>query len=53
VAGTTVGMMAANVPAVLLGDTAAHKLPLKLVHGTAAAIFLLMGILVLLSAVRF
>jgi len=48
VAGTTVGMMVANVPAVLLGDAAAKKMPLKLVHGIAAAIFLAMGIAVLL-----
>jgi putative Ca2+/H+ antiporter (TMEM165/GDT1 family) len=48
VAGTTVGMMAANVPAVLLGDSAAKKLPLRVVHGIAAAIFLMMGLAVLL-----
>ena len=33
VAGTTVGMLIANVPAVLLGDKVATKVPLKLVHG--------------------
>lgn len=44
-AGTTLGMMIANVPAVLLGDVAAKTLPLKLVHGVAAAIFAVMGIL--------
>ena len=49
VAGTTCGMMLANVPAVLLGDVAAKKLPLRLVHGIAAAIFIVMGILVLLG----
>jgi putative Ca2+/H+ antiporter (TMEM165/GDT1 family) len=48
VAGTTVGMMAANVPAVLLGDSAAQKLSLRVVHGIAAAIFLMMGLAVLL-----
>ena len=47
VAGTTVGMMIANVPAVLLGEVAATRLPMRLVHGIAAAIFLLLGILVL------
>ena len=46
-AGTTLGMMLANVPAVLLGDAAATKVPLKLVHGTAAAIFAVMGVLAL------
>ena len=49
VAGTTVGMMLANVPAVLLGGVAARKLPLRLVHGIAAAIFLVMGVVVLLG----
>jgi putative Ca2+/H+ antiporter (TMEM165/GDT1 family) len=49
VAGTTVGMMLANVPAVLLGDKAAQRLPLKLVHGVAAAIFAALGIAALLN----
>jgi putative Ca2+/H+ antiporter (TMEM165/GDT1 family) len=47
VAGTTLGMMLANVPAVWLGDTAGHKLPLRLVRSVAAALFLLLGIVVL------
>ena len=50
VAGTTLGMMIANVPAVLLGEVAARKLPMKLVHGIAAAIFLVLGVAVLLGA---
>ncbi len=49
VAGTTFGMMLANVPAVLLGEVAARKLPMKLVHGIAAAIFFVLGVLVLLG----
>jgi putative Ca2+/H+ antiporter (TMEM165/GDT1 family) len=49
VAGTTLGMMLANVPAVLLGEVAARKLPMRLVHGIAGAIFLVMGLLVLLG----
>jgi len=49
VAGTTFGMMLANVPAVLLGDVAAKKLPMKLVHSIAAAIFLVLGVSVLLG----
>jgi putative Ca2+/H+ antiporter (TMEM165/GDT1 family) len=49
VAGTTLGMMIANVPAVLLGEVAARKLPMRLVHGIAAAIFLVLGVLVLLG----
>jgi len=47
VAGTTLGMMIANVPAVLLGEVAAKKLPMRLVHGIAAAIFLVLGTWVL------
>jgi len=49
VAGTTAGMMLANVPAVLLGETAATKLPMRLVHRIAAAIFLVLGVTVLLG----
>jgi len=39
--------MLANVPAVLLGEVAARKLPMKLVHGIAAAIFFVLGVTVL------
>ena len=49
VAGTTFGMMLANVPVILLGHGAANRLPLRLVHGIAAAIFLVMGLIVLVS----
>lgn len=48
VAGTTLGMMIADVPAVFLGNRFAEKIPLKLVHGIAAALFALMGTLTLL-----
>ena len=44
VAGTTLGMMIANVPAVLLGEVAATKIPLRLVRGIAAAIFAVLGV---------
>lgn len=47
VMGTTLGMMLANVPAVLLGDKIANKLPLNLVHGIAALIFVGLGLWVL------
>lgn len=47
VMGTTIGMMIANVPAVLLGSVAAEKLPVRLVHGIAAAIFAVLGIALL------
>lgn len=49
VAGTTLGMMISNVPAVLLGEVAARKLPMKLVHGVAAALFFVLGVMVLLG----
>ncbi|MEN9313824.1 MAG: hypothetical protein RIS35_217 [Pseudomonadota bacterium] len=51
VAGTTLGMMIANVPAVLLGDRLAGRIPVRLVHGLAALIFLLLGATVLLAPV--
>jgi putative Ca2+/H+ antiporter (TMEM165/GDT1 family) len=49
VAGTTLGMMLANVPAVLLGEVAAKKLPMRVVHSIAAAIFFVLGVTVLLG----
>jgi len=49
VAGTTLGMMIANVPAVLLGDVVAKKVSMTLVHGIAAAIFAVLGVLTLLN----
>lgn len=52
VAGTTLGMMIANVPAVLMGDRIAHKLPIKLIHGICAALFAVLGVAVLLGADR-
>lgn len=50
VAGTTLGMMVANVPAVIMGDKIADKMPVKLVHRIAAAIFAILGIATLLGA---
>ena len=47
VLGTTLGMMIANVPAVLVGEKLAHRIPVKWVHGIAAAIFLILGLLAL------
>lgn len=49
VAGTTLGMMLANVPAVLLGEVAARKLPMHVVRLVAAAIFLILGAIVLIG----
>jgi len=50
VAGTTLGMMIANVPAVLLGDRIANRMPVRLVHAVAAAIFAILGVATLLGA---
>ncbi len=49
VAGTTLGMMLANVPAVLFGERIANKVPLGLVHGIAAAIFMALGMATLMG----
>ena len=49
VTGTTLGMMLANVPAVLLGDQISRRLSMKVVHGVAAAIFAVLGVLTLLN----
>ncbi|HEY4345263.1 MAG TPA: TMEM165/GDT1 family protein [Parvibaculum sp.] len=51
-AGTTLGMMIANVPAVLLGEVAAKALPMQLVRGTAAAIFIALGCVTILEALK-
>ena len=50
VAGTTFGMLLANVPAVYFGERIAKRIPLKLVHGIAAAIFAALGVATLLGA---
>jgi Ca2+/H+ antiporter, TMEM165/GDT1 family len=49
VAGTTLGMMLADVPAVFVGDRLAKKIPMKLVHGIAATIFAVLGLLTLFN----
>ena len=52
VAGTTLGMMLANVPAVFLGDQIAKKVSMTLVHGISALIFAVLGVLTLLNVGR-
>lgn len=44
VMGTTLGMMIANVPAVLLGDRIANRIPTRVVHSVAALIFFGLGV---------
>ncbi len=46
-AGTTLGMMIANVPAVLLGERAVKFVPLAWVRRIAAAVFATIGVAVL------
>jgi Ca2+/H+ antiporter, TMEM165/GDT1 family len=50
VIGTTLGMLIADVPAVFAGDKLAARIPMKLVHSIAAAIFALLGVATLLGA---
>lgn len=49
VAGTTLGMLIADVPAVILGKVASPKFPFKLVRMISAGIFALLGMVVLLG----
>ena len=49
VVGTTLGMMAANVPAVLLGERLTRYIPLSKIRFVAAALFALFGVLILLK----
>jgi len=47
VAGTTMGMMLANVPVVLFGDWLTKRIPVRKIHLTCAIIFAVMGLLAL------
>ena len=49
VIGTTLGMMLADVPAVFIGTKFAQKVSMKLVHGIAAAVFAVLGVITLLN----
>ena len=50
VAGTTLGMMLANIPAVVIGDRLAGKLPVKTIRIIAALVFGALGVLTLIEA---
>lgn len=52
IAGTTLGMLVADVPAVFVGNKFAAKIPMRLVHSIAAGIFALMGLLTLFKVER-
>jgi putative Ca2+/H+ antiporter (TMEM165/GDT1 family) len=47
VIGTTCGMMAANIPAVLIGERLADRLPLKAIRVVAAVVFTGLAVLTL------
>lgn len=47
--GTTLGMMVANIPAVMLGETLAKRFPLSKMRFVAAALFAIFGVLILLK----
>ncbi len=47
VAGTTLGMMLADAPAVIIGEKLAKKLPLKALRWAAAGVFILTGVVTL------
>ncbi len=50
VAGTTLGMLIADVPAVFAGDKLSQKIPMRVVHSIAAAMFAVLGFATLLGA---
>jgi putative Ca2+/H+ antiporter (TMEM165/GDT1 family) len=52
VAGTTAGMLLANIPAVFLGQAFAQRLPLRALHYVASALFLVLGALFIYRAVN-
>ncbi len=49
VIGTTLGMLVADVPAVFIGDKLATRVPMKLIHTIASAIFAMLGIATLMG----
>jgi Ca2+/H+ antiporter, TMEM165/GDT1 family len=50
VIGTTLGMMLANVPVVLMGSAASHRIPFRAVRIVAALMFAALGVAALLGA---
>ena len=46
-AGTTLGMMLANIPAVMVGEKLAARLPMKAIRLAAAGLFIVTGVLTL------
>jgi hypothetical protein len=50
VAGTTLGMMLANAPVVWFGERITRLVPLTWVHRISAAVFVVLGLLVLFGS---
>src|SRR2546423_11204640 len=50
VLGTTLGMMLANIPAVVLGDRLAGRLPIRAIRLVAAAVLAVLGLLTIAAA---
>lgn len=50
--GTTLGMMAANIPVVLLGEAAARRIPLPVVRAATAIVFIVLGLVALAGALN-
>lgn len=51
VTGTTLGMLLANAPVVWLGDKLLRRVPVRAVHVASAIIFLVLGILAIITPV--
>ena len=51
-AGTTLGMMLANAPAVWFGHAIAERIPLKVVRAVAASLFAALGLWVIIHAAQ-
>ena len=47
--GTTLGMMIANAPAVFLGNALIERVPMRVVHGIAALLFIAIGVWLLIQ----
>jgi putative Ca2+/H+ antiporter (TMEM165/GDT1 family) len=50
VAGTTIGMLAANTPVVFLGKAFADRLPMRAIHVGAAGLFGALGVIFIARA---
>ncbi|HTF98277.1 MAG TPA: TMEM165/GDT1 family protein [Cellvibrio sp.] len=50
IAGTTLGMLIANIPVIFAGKWIMNRLPMKLAHKAACVIFISLGIITLLSS---